>query len=146
MGYFDTLDPSGGKMLALGEALLGLGTGLAGQGATPYPQPFVSALARGAAGFGTGLNEGLLNMRRGRPAALGEQAPPSQPLEPNAAGVAAAGGAKEAPPSITAYNLVTIARRIVASGKPLWIQAPDGAIDQVTPGQARAWLEQLKVK
>ena len=144
MGYFDTLDPSGGKMLAFGQALLGLGTGLVGQGATPYPQPFVSALARGAAGFGTGLNEALLNVRRDRLAALGEQVPPAQPPERALAGAAAPGSVREAPLPITTDNMARILMGVVASGKPLWIQHPDGAIDQVTPDEARAWLEQLR--
>jgi hypothetical protein len=216
MGYFDTTDPAAFKMQALSQALLGLGAGMLGQGATPYPQSFLSSLARGGAGFASGLQQGvetarrdrllgleeqrqgtlgtadvvapiLAKMARGEAITAGEQKaldtyksmnpvqttirdgmaggqttenrgqmppaaaagpapapvpPPSTVHRPPSSGQMRPGSAKEAPLSITDSNGTDVIGSIWASGMPLWVRWLDGTVDQATPEQAEAWLQQ----
>jgi hypothetical protein len=81
------------------------------------------------------------------PAAVPAQAAPSAaPAAAPAPAAVPTGESKDAPLPINDANSVTVVKGIVASGKPMWLMGPDGKAEQVTPEQAKAWLEQHKVK
>jgi hypothetical protein len=56
------------------------------------------------------------------------------------------GQSQDAPLPITNENSVTIVKGIASSGKTMWLQGPDGKVEQVTPEQAKAWLKQHGVE
>jgi hypothetical protein len=61
---------------------------------------------------------------------------------PRGQAVGRPGTAKAVPLPITDANSVGVIESIVAMGQPLWLKTPDGRVDQVTPDEATAWLQQ----
>lgn len=73
-------------------------------------------------------------------------APPVAAAPVPAAATVPTGQSKDAPIPITPDNSVAIVKGIVATGQPMWLQGPDGKVEQVTPENAKAWLQLHKVQ